>query len=162
MSIQEAIRSIHDTIDDIVRVSKGLSEDIIRWKPAEDKWSVIEVLCHVEEATPFWLNEIQALVKSPGIEWGRGLQHEGRLAAVAAAGGRSTGEVLQGIESSKAQVQAVLGTLTEEDLKAEAPSRNPRFGTKPLQFIVDHLLVEHLITHLNQINRNIGQYREAH
>nr|ADZ54051.1 cysteine dependent-maleylpyruvate isomerase [Paenibacillus sp. NyZ101] len=162
MSIQEAIRSIHETIDDIVRVSKGLSEDVIRWKPAEDKWSIIEVLCHVEEATPYWLNEIQALVQSPGIEWGRGLQHEGRLAAVAAAPGRSTDEVLQAIESSKAQVQAVLGTLNEENVTAESPSRNPRFGTKSLQFVVDHLLVEHLITHLKQINRNIGQYQEAH
>lgn len=161
MSIQAAIQSIQETIDEIVRVSKELSEEVIQWKPAEDKWSIIEVLCHVEEATPYWLNEVQALLKSPGIEWGRGLQHEGRLAAVAKAGERSTSDVLQGIEKSKAQVQEILGTISEADLKVESPSRNPRFGTKPLQFIIDHLLVEHLITHLNQIKRNIGQFKEA-
>ncbi|MBP1154074.1 MULTISPECIES: DinB family protein [unclassified Paenibacillus] len=161
MSIQEAIHSIQETIDEIVRVSKVLPEEVIQWKPAEDKWSIIEVLCHVEEATPYWLNEVQALLKSPGIEWGRGLQHEGRLAAVAGASERSTSDVLQGIEKSKAQVQEILSTISEDDLKEESPSRNPRFGTKPLQFIVDHLLVEHLTTHLNQINRNIGQFKEA-
>lgn len=161
MSIQEAIQSIQGTVDEIVRVSKGLTEEVIQWKPAEDQWSIIEVLCHVEEATPYWLNEIQALLKSPGIEWGRGLQHEGRLAAIARAGERSTGDVLQGIEKSKAQVQEILGAMNEDDLKVESPSRNPRFGVKPLQFIVDHLLVEHLTTHLNQIKRNIGQFKEA-
>ncbi|MBO8163495.1 MAG: DinB family protein [Brevibacillus sp.] len=162
MNVSEAIKSIQETIDQIVSVSKELSEELIRWKPAEDKWSIMEVLCHVEEATPYWLNEIQQVVKNPGIEWGRGLQHEGRLAAVAQADQRSVQDVLQGIEHSKAKVQETLGSIREDDLQIESPSRNPRFGTKPMQFVVDHLLAEHLATHLNQIKRNIQQYHERH
>jgi hypothetical protein len=159
MTIQAAINTINETIDQIVQVSKGLTEELIRWKPADDAWSVMEVLCHVEEATPYWLNEIQQVVKSPGIEWGRGLQHEGRLAAVASADQKSVQEVLDGIIKAKEKVQEVLGSLSEADLQIESPSRNPRFGTKPLKFIVDHLLVEHLATHLRQINRNINQFQ---
>lgn len=161
MKIAEAVHSIQESIDQIVEMSQGLSEDMIRWKPAEDKWAIIEVLCHVEEATPYWLGELQQLVKSPGAEWGRGLQHEGRLAAVAQADQRSTKDVLQGIESTKGKVKEILSAMSEEVLKVESPSRNPRFGTKPMSFIVEHLLVEHLATHINQIKRNIKQFEEA-
>jgi hypothetical protein len=58
-------------------------------------------------------------------------------------------------------VQTTLSSLSEDDLNIESPSRNPRFGTKPMSFIVDHLLVEHLDTHLKQIRRNVQQYKEA-
>ena len=161
MNIQQAIMSIQQTIDEIVRVSKELPEDVVRWKPAEDKWSILQVLCHVEEATPFWLKELKAVVQNPGIEWGRGLQHEGRLAAVNQADQRNIPDVLAGIEQSKSDVQTTLSSLSEDDLNIESPSRNPRFGTKPMAFIVDHLLVEHLDTHLKQIRRNVQQYKEA-
>lgn len=158
MSTQNSIQSIHETIDEILNICKSLPEGIVTWKPDENKWSILEVLCHVEEATPYWLNEIERLIQNPGAEWGRGLQHEGRLAAVAQADKRQLDEVCEGIAKSKEKVRSVLSSLDEKDLAKEAPSRNPRFGTKPLQFIVDHLLVEHLITHLKQINRNIQQF----
>lgn len=161
MSVQEAIQSINSTVDEILEVSKNVEESALQWKPTQEAWSIMEVLCHVEEATPYWLNEIQQVVAAPGSEWGRGLQHEGRLAAVAQASDRSLKEVLQGIEASKESVQETLASISEEQLIAESPSRNPRFGTKPVKFIVDHLLVEHLMTHLKQINRNIQQFKEA-
>ncbi len=160
MNVKEAINSIQETTDQIVQVSKGLSEQLIRWKPAEDRWSIMEVLCHVEEVIPYWLKELQAVVASPGIEWGRGIQDEVRLAAVARADQRSVKDVLQTIESSKKIIQEILGSISDDDLKIESPSRNPRFGTKSMEYIVDHLLVEHLAKHLNQINRNIEQFAE--
>ncbi|GAA3312527.1 hypothetical protein GCM10020331_000490 [Ectobacillus funiculus] len=42
----------------------------------------MQILCHLVEAVPYWLDEIERLLETPGKEWGRGLQHEGRLAAV--------------------------------------------------------------------------------
>lgn len=161
MSVQEIIQSINNTVDQILEISKGVEDSALHWKPSQVAWSIMEVLCHVEEATPYWLNEIQQVVAAPGSEWGRRLQHEGRLAAVAGAGSRSLKEVLQGIEASKQKVQEILASVTEAQLRVESPSRNPRFGTKPVKFIVNHLLVEHLITHLKQINRNLQQYKEA-
>ncbi|MEW9672068.1 DinB family protein [Ammoniphilus sp. 3BR4] len=157
-NIQEAIQSIHQTTDQIIEAVQPLEANLIEWKPADEVWSIMEVLCHVEEATPYWLNEIKQVAKTPGVEWGRGLQHEGRLAAVASAPHRSLDAVLEGIRNSKEMVQNVLGSLEEQDLTTESPSRNPRFGTKPLIFIIEHLLVEHLDKHLKQIERNIHQY----
>ncbi|WP_134698610.1 DinB family protein [Ammoniphilus sp. YIM 78166] len=156
--IQKNIQSINRLIDDILVAVESLTEEQVRWKPSAEAWSVQEVLCHVEEAIPYWLGEIQRVVEAPGMEWGRGLQHEGRLEAVAKADQRLVSDVAEGIRKTKEEVERVLGGLTDEALAIEAPSRNPRFGTKALSFVVDHLLVEHLETHLRQINRNVGQF----
>lgn len=160
MDLKEAVKQIHEKTDQIIQVVKTLPEELISWKPAPDVWSIMEILCHIEEATPYWLNELKLVVNTPGFEWGRGLQHEGRLAAVSQASLRLIDDVLTGIAETKQKVQEVLGSLQDEDLNIESPSRNPRFGTRPLSFIVEHLLVEHLDKHLKQIQRNIKQYEE--
>ena len=48
-----------------------------------------------------------------------------------------------------------------QDLAAEAASKNPR-GVKPASFVVDDLLVHHVMKHQNQIRRNISQFNERH
>jgi hypothetical protein len=156
--LQGVIQLIHQTTDEIIEISKGLPDPILRWKTSQEAWSIMEVLCHVEEATPYWLNELEQVIASPGIEWGRGLQYEGRLAAVAQADHRKLDLVLGELVESKQKVRSVLGAVKQEDLTIESPSRNPRFGIKPMSFIVDHLLVEHIEKHLNQIKRNLQQY----
>lgn len=159
--VQKAIDDIYRFTDEIVQIASQLSEDELRWKPADEVWSVMEVLCHVEEVIPYWLSEIQAVVQSPGSEWGRNHLHEGRLAAVAKADQRTAEDIREGIKGTKQVVQSILGAMSSEDLAIEATSRNPRWGTKPMSFIVDHLLVEHLEGHLGQIKRNMEQYSTA-
>lgn len=159
--VQKAMEDIYRLADDIIQLVEPLSEEELRWKPADDVWSVMEILCHVEEIVPYWLQEIQGVVQSPGSEWGRNHLHEGRLAAVAKADQRTAADIQEGIRATKQDVQSILGTMSPEDLAIEAPSRNPRWGTKPMSFIVDHLLVEHLESHLGQIKRNMGQYSTA-
>src|SRR5690606_23232208 len=104
--------------------------------------------------------EISRLLETPGAEWGRGLQDERRLAALAAVGSRSLEEVLASIERTKERVAVMLGPLTDDELDREAPSRNPRFGTKPLSFVIQHLLVDHVASHVRQVERNIEQYND--
>jgi uncharacterized damage-inducible protein DinB len=159
MNIQEAIQSTQQSLESIITASQELSSEALNWKPAEDKWSVMEVLVHVDEAIPYWLDELNNLLETPGTEWGRGLQDERRLAALAAVGSRSLEEVLASIKKSKEQVALVLGPITDDELKQESPSRNPRFGTKPLSFVIQHLLVDHAASHVGQIARNIEQYQ---
>ena len=160
--MQEAIQSIQSSFDQIIAAARSVTSEQLNWKPAEDKWSILEVLAHVDEAVPYWLDEISRLVQSPGTEWGRGLQDERRLAALAAVGSRSLDEVLSSLTQAKERVADVLGSLTESELNQESPSRNPRFGTKPLSFVIQHLLVEHVDVHDKQINRNIAQYQANH
>jgi uncharacterized damage-inducible protein DinB len=157
LSVKDSIQSIHQSIDQVIQKTEGLSDDVIRWNPSEDEWSIMQILCHLVEAVPYWLNEIEQLLESPGKEWGRGLQDEARLAAVSNIDSRSLSVVLKELEALKPQVEQVLATLNEEKLNIESPSRNPRFGTKPISFIVDHLLVEHVSKHDSQIERNLSK-----
>jgi hypothetical protein len=156
--LQQAIGSIQKSSKEIVETPRGLSDEVLRWKPEENVWSIMEILCHVEEVAPYWTAELEAVVSHPGIEWGRGVQDPVRLAAVTRAPERSLGDVLNGIEQATKETVDLLARLKDEDLDIESPSRNPRFGVKPMSFIVDHMMVEHLEKHLRQMQRNVAQF----
>jgi uncharacterized damage-inducible protein DinB len=159
LTVTDSIQSIQNSLDEIIQKANGLSEDVIRFHPSEEEWSVMQILCHLAEAIPYWLHEIELLIETPGKEWGRGLQQEARLEAVQKDKVNSTNlsDVLNELKELKTKVEQTLGQLDEEKLAQEAPSRNPRFGTKPVSFIVDHLLVEHTNKHLGQIERNLSK-----
>lgn len=158
---QGAIEDINRLSDLIMNQVTGLTESQLHWKPSEEIWSIMELLCHVDEIVPYWLHELQRVIESPGIEWGRNHLDEGRLAAVACSKQRNLDDVLTCIQHNKQVSKDVLASIRDEELLLEAPSRNPRFGTKPMMFIVSHLLVDHLQTHLNQIQRNLERYEAA-
>jgi uncharacterized damage-inducible protein DinB len=135
-----------------------LPEGALRWKPAEDIWSITEILGHMEEAESYWAGEIQRVISNPGTEWGRNHQNDARLMAVAATSQRSTRDVIAGFGQAANAVVSVLRTLREKDLQIESPSRNPRWGVKSMSFVLDHLIVSHLRGHRDQITRNLNQF----
>lgn len=155
--VTDSIQSIHTSLDEIIQIVNELAEETIRWNPTEEEWSIMQILSHLVEALPYWLNEIKQIIEAPGKEWGRGLTDPARLAAVSNTEQLIVSNVLKDLEAVKSQVEEVLSSLTEEQLAIESPSRNPRFGTKPLSFIVDHLLVEHAAKHCGQIKRNLSK-----
>ncbi|MDF2682219.1 MAG: hypothetical protein K0R47_3409 [Brevibacillus sp.] len=153
-SYQEQIDS---KLDEMIALASDLSPDTVHWKPSEDAWSVQEVLSHVEEAIPYWLEEIQNVVNGSSTEWGRTMQDSKRLAAVTRAKDLSTSVLLEKVAQIKGSAQQLLQSITADDLQIEAPSKNPKFGTKPLTFIMDHFVVEHMETHNKQIQRILNQ-----
>ena len=50
----------------IIETVNGLSEETIRWNPSEEEWSIMQIMAHIIEAVPYWLDEINELVQSPG------------------------------------------------------------------------------------------------
>ncbi|MGO4890377.1 DinB family protein [Anaerobacillus sp. MEB173] len=156
---QRNIESVNKSIDRILETVKGLSEETIRWKPTEDEWSIMQIIAHIVEALPYWVNEIEQLVETPGKVWGRNHLHEPRLEAVKpeTLNAISVAQMIQALEEVKGQVQAGIEKLTAEQLAAEATSVNPNFGTKPISWIIDHLIDEHVNKHEGQINRNLAK-----
>ncbi|MDQ7860252.1 DinB family protein [Peribacillus frigoritolerans] len=60
MAYQEigtSIQSIQHSIDHILETTANLPEETIRFKPAEDEWSIMQILSHLAEAIPYWLGE---------------------------------------------------------------------------------------------------------
>jgi uncharacterized damage-inducible protein DinB len=152
--------SIHNHIDEIVELSTDQPENILRWKPSSEEWSIMETLCHVEEVVGYWMNELISVVKDPEMEWGRGLQEEERLKAIAKANERSVEDVRVGVKNTHQVVTNIFKTINNEDLDIEATHRNPKFGTRPMRFLVEHFLVEHLETHENQIRRVLAEFEK--
>lgn len=157
MTIQESIQSVEKSLDQIIETVEGLSEEIIRKNPIPEEWSIMQIICHVEEALPYWIGEIENIKATPGTEWGRHFTHAGRLAAVDATDTRAVSDVIAELKSIKPFVAEKLAELAEATLVTESPSRNPNFGTKPISFIVDHLIVEHAAKHFGQIQRNLSK-----
>lgn len=156
-TIQQSIESVQQSIDKMICTVLELSEETIRWKPSEDEWSIMQILCHVLEAVPYWLGEIAQIKAQPDELWGRNHLQEARLAAVTDTDKRSVEDVLKELQSLKSQVEKELGTLNKDSLAIESTSRNQNFGTKPISFIVDHLIVEHVSKHYGQMERNLSK-----
>jgi hypothetical protein len=137
-----------------------LPEELIAWKPAEDVWSVMEILGHVSEFVPYWTAQAVQIARHPDEQWGRTHTDTARVDAVNRARSGSladvTGEIRSGAETAAARLRA----LSDGELATEAMGRNPRWGLKPASFVVEHLVVQHVEKHLGQIRRNAAQFRE--
>lgn len=144
--------------DAIVAEVGGLPGELITWRPAPEVWSVMDILCHIEEFIPYWTRQTVGVVEHPERAWGRDHSDTARRAAVENTAARDLAEVEKNILDSARQAAATLGAMSDADFQVEAVSRNPRWGLKPAGFIVEHLLVIHLETHLGQIRRNAAHY----
>ncbi|WP_318509078.1 DinB family protein [Bacillus sp. T3] len=154
--------SIQKSIEQVVQVCKSLPEEVILWKPSEEEWSILQILSHINEAVPYWLNEVKRVIENPGSEWGRGLQDEKRLAAVTNTASLSVESTLKAVEGLEGKVLTELSQLTEEQLIIESPHRNfAKFGNKPVSFIIGHFIDEHLEGHLQQIQRNLSKVEKV-
>lgn len=156
---ERRVQAVENSIQEMIDIVKDLSEDTIRWNPTPEEWSIMQIASHVVEAIPFWLEEIKKINENPSNDWGRGLQHEGRLHAVSEQylKNKSVDDVLKELEHVPIQVEEVVLPLTEEQLKVVAPAKNPNFEGKSVQFIVDNLVVKHVEGHVGQMKRNLSK-----
>ncbi|MFI8492827.1 DinB family protein [Peribacillus butanolivorans] len=159
-SISTSIQSFQQSIDHILETTANLSEKTIRCNPTEEEWSIMQILSHIAEAIPYWLGELETVVATPGSKWGRGLQDPARLAAVTDTEKLSVDEVLKQVDELKYKVESGLGKLDEETLSKESPHRNfAKFGNKPVSYIVDHFIDDHVSGHYDQIKRNLSKIK---
>ncbi|GAB3053158.1 DinB family protein [Virgibacillus ainsalahensis] len=156
--VEKYIHSIQSSFNDILNTVEGLSEETIRWNPTEEEWSILQILNHLNEATPYWLNEMERVLEKPGSEWGRGLDNPPRLEAVETPDKLNVKEVIKGVEGLKGEVEERLSKVSDSRLTEENPHRNfKKFGNKPVSFIVEHFIDEHTAKHHGQIKRNLSK-----
>lgn len=139
---------------------ENLPEAVCTWKPADDVWSVMEILGHVAEFIPFWLGQTLQIIRQPEQAWGRTHADTARLEAVKSAPSRTLAGLCDEIRAGVTAAAATLRGITDAGFGVEAESLNPRWGRKPAAFVVDDLLAAHVEKHLCQIQRNARQFRE--
>ena len=137
-----------------------LPPDLIAWQPAAGVWSVMEILCHVQEFVPYWTSQTMRVIEDPQVRWGRDHTDLDRLAAVTDTAARRLPDVQQAIRQGAAESAATLSRVSDADFDVEATSRNPRMGLKSAGFIVDHLIIGHVEKHIGQIRRNVTQFQQ--
>lgn len=158
-NLAEEIQSVKDNIAEMISTVQKLDEDTIRWNPTEEEWSIIQIIAHVGEAIPFWLKEIESVQAVPTGKWGRDHFHAGRLMAVSEENitNLTVDQAIADLEKIPSLVEERLSSLTKEQLEIVAPTYNPNFEGKPVEFIVNNLVVKHIEGHLGQINRNLSK-----
>jgi uncharacterized damage-inducible protein DinB len=159
--LSEAAETMRKTAASIDAEIRRLPVELIHWRPASEVWSIMDNLCHIVEFVPYWTGEVQAILRDPAQLWGRDHTHAARLAAVADTSGEPLEKVLAAMHRVVAASAETLVALPEDALTIEAPSRNPRWGVKPVSFIIQHLLVQHLQNHWGQMQRNVRQFAES-
>lgn len=160
MNADELAARLEAAADALLTEVASLPSDLIVWKPADDVWSVMEILCHVAEFVPYWTGQTLQIVQQPDEPWGRTHADMARLEAVQQAGSRSLSEVAEAIRDGVQKSAAALRALNESDLSIEATSRNLRWAHQPASFIVEHLLIEHVEKHWSQVQRNVQQFHQ--
>jgi uncharacterized damage-inducible protein DinB len=158
--MSKAAETMRQTAAQVEAEVRLLPAGLIHWRPAPQVWSVMDNLSHIVEFVPYWTGEVQAIVRDPTQLWGRDHTHAGRLAAVADTSHEQLDDVLASVRAVVNESAATLDALPEESLAIEATSRNARWGRKPVSFIVEHLLVQHLQSHRAQIERTARQFPE--
>jgi len=157
-----AARQLTQATDEILAEVQQLPSELVYWVPAPGVWTVMDNLCHIREFVPFWTAETLRIVNRPMEAWGRDHTDTARLAAVTNTASHTLENVASDMREAVRRSAETLQALSDQDLAAEATSKNPRWGVKPASFVVDDLLVHHLVKHQNQIRRNIAQFNERH
>ena len=157
--INEKVEAFKKGFEDIVEVLNNTDEATLYVKPSTEEWSAMQVVSHVLEAVDFWVADLEALLIVPGAKWGRNHEHVRRLAAVDenVVAQLKKEDAIQALQNLVPKVEVALGKVKEEDLEKTAPSYNPNFDGKPLSFLIDHLIVKHVVGHHGQIVRHLAK-----
>lgn len=155
--LNEKLEMFKKSIYDIVAVLKNTEEAVLYVKPSEQEWSAMQIVSHILEAVDFWVADLEALLVVPGAKWGRNHEHVRRLAAVDenVVSRIKKDDAITALQNLVMKVEAALAKVKEEDLEKSAPSYNPNFDGKSLSFLVEHLIVQHVLGHYGQIVRHL-------
>lgn len=122
----------------------------------EEAWSVAMVLAHLGEFPRFFAGELRRLLADPAALVGRTHEHPERLAAVAAARGRSYEELRAGVVSASADLAVAL--LAIDDRHLGMTTNNRRYGPEPLTAFLDRYVVGHKRSHADQLARLLKEF----
>jgi uncharacterized damage-inducible protein DinB len=155
--LNEKLEMFKKSIENIVAVLNNAEEAALYAKPSDKEWSAMQIVSHILEAVDFWVTDLEALLVVPGAKWGRNHEHVRRLAAVDedVVSRIKKEEAITTLENLVTKVEAAFVKVKDEDLVKTAPSYNPNFDGKPLSFLVDHLIVQHVTGHYGQLIRHL-------
>ena len=151
--VEKIRQSVHDSYAELVMLIDGpltaLNPEKLYLAPAENEWTIMQNLSHIVEFMPYWASEIEKLVAAPGQNFGRTMQHEGRMRAVNEHGRDSLAQIKGALPGSYVRLENVLGGLKDSDL--ELTGRHVKFGEQSLGWFMEEFVTGHLSGHVEQV-----------
>ena len=151
--VEEIRRSVQSSYNDLNQLIDGalatLEANKLYQSPAENEWTIMQNLAHIVEFMPYWAGEIEKLVAAPGQNFGRTMQHEGRMRAVNEHGRDSLAQIKEALPGSYVRLEDVLGGLKDSDL--ELTGRHVKFGEQSLGWFMEEFVTGHLSSHVEQV-----------
>jgi uncharacterized damage-inducible protein DinB len=121
--------------------------------PAENEWTIMQILAHIVEFMPHWAEEIEKALAEPGCVFGRTPEDIGRLQGISEHEMDSLNKIKVALTGSYARLDEVLGKLQDSDL--ELIGKHVRYGEKSIGWLIDDLIVDHLNGHVEQIKSSL-------
>ena len=123
---------------------------------SDTEWSVLQILGHMSEMIPYWLNHCQALIATTAEppQFGRALDAPERLEGVERGATGNPDELLQLLHDEiRAAVPAIRGmTLADRQKKG----LHIRQGEMTVADIIELFIVSHAEDHLAQVRTTLG------
>ena len=92
-----------------------LPPDLVTWQPAADVWSVMDILCHVQEFVPYRTAQTMRASNIRRSYGGRDHTDRDRLAAVTNTAARRSTDVEQAIRRAATESAATVSRLSDAD-----------------------------------------------
>ena len=123
----------------------------LRTHPGKDEWSVMQILGHLAESVPYWLDNCRNLIAATGEPpvIGRGLVAPERLVGVELGATGELDELLPRVESEiRAAAQAIRRMSPAERSKTGLHIRD---GELTVAQVIERFIITHVEGHLAQI-----------
>ena len=157
-AIRESIRSSNTSLHQLIDGPLArLDTSKLYQPPAENEWTIMQNLSHIVEFMPYWASEIEKLLAEPGRNFGRTPQDVGRLQGISEHEKDSLKGIKAALPGSYARLDEVLGRLKDSDL--ELIGKHVRYGEKPLDWLIEEVVTNHLSGHVEQIKKCLEEIR---
>lgn len=152
--VEQIRQRVRTSLEELQQLMDGpltvMGTDPLYEAPAPGEWTIMENLAHICELMPYWADEIAGLVAAPGQNFGRTMQHEGRLQAIHEHSSDTLAQIQVALPDSYAHLDHVLQQLHDHDL--ELVGQHSKFGERPLAWFIQEFVTDHLANHVTQIN----------
>lgn len=153
-AIREGVRQSYQDLNTLLDSPlASLAAAKLYVSPVEGEWTIMQNLAHMVEFMPYWGHEIEKLVANPGQNFGRTMQHEGRLRAVEEYGKDNLEHIRLLLPTSYAELERVLNNLNDSDLALTG--HHVKFGEKSLDWFIEEFVTKHLSDHVYQIETSL-------
>ena len=151
--VAEILNSVQNSYAELTQLINGplaaLDNSKLYQAPAENEWTIMQNLAHTVEFMPYWANEVALLVAEPGRNFGRTMQHEGRLRGISDHEQDALPRLQSLLPGSYTQMEETLSKLNDSDLALTGT--HVKYGTQTLAWFIEEFITDHMAAHVEQI-----------